>query len=47
MQEAAEAYLVQMFEDVQLIAIHCKRITIKAEDIQIVRRLRGPSDIGN
>jgi histone H3 len=47
LQEAAEAYLVQLFEDVQLVAIHSKRVTIKHDDIQIVRRLRGPLDVGN
>ncbi|KAF4532414.1 hypothetical protein B566_EDAN003866 [Ephemera danica] len=47
LQEAAEAFIVQMFEEVQLCAIHAKRITIKADDIRLVRRLRGPSNVGN
>ena len=41
LQEAAEAFLINMFEDVNLFAIHCKRITIQPKDIQLWRRLRG------
>ncbi|KAH7415552.1 hypothetical protein KP509_14G051300 [Ceratopteris richardii] len=41
LQEAAEAYLVGLFEDTNLCAIHAKRVTIKAEDIQLARRIRG------
>jgi histone H3 len=40
-QEAAEAYLAGLFEDTNLIAIHCKRVTIMPKDIQLARRLRG------
>ena len=40
-QEAAEAYLVGLFEDTNLCAIHAKRITIKAKDIVLARRIRG------
>lgn len=40
-QEAAEQYLVHLFEDVQLCAIHAKRITIMPKDMQIARRIRG------
>ena len=40
LQEAAEAYLVSIFEDANLCAIHAKRVTIKAQDIQLARRLR-------
>ena len=41
LQEAAEAYLVSLFEDSNLEAIHAKRVTIQAKDIQIARRIRG------
>ena len=41
LQEAAEDYLVRMFEDVQLIAIHGRRVTIQAKDIQLWKRLLG------
>ena len=40
-QEAAESYLVGLFEDTQLCAIHAKRITVQPKDIQLARRLRG------
>ena len=41
LQEAAEAYLVHLFEDSNLEAIHAKRVTIQAKDIQIAHRIRG------
>ena len=41
LQEASEAYLVGIFEDANLIAIHAKRVTIMARDIQLARRIRG------
>lgn len=41
LQEAAEAYLVSLFEESNLCAIHAKRVTIKAKDIQLARRIRG------
>ena len=40
-QEAAEAYLVGLFEDTNLCAIHAKRVTIMPKDIQLSRRIRG------
>ena len=41
MQESAEAYLVGLFEDTNLAAIHAKRVTIMPKDIQLARRIRG------
>ncbi|KAK3025847.1 hypothetical protein RJ639_041295 [Escallonia herrerae] len=41
LQEAAEAYLVGLFEDTNLYAIHAKRITIMPKDIQLARMIRG------
>ena len=41
LQEAAEAYLVRLFEDMNLCAIHAKRVTIMPKDIQLARRIRG------
>ncbi|KAK6120800.1 hypothetical protein DH2020_045463 [Rehmannia glutinosa] len=41
LQEAAEAYLVGLFEDTNLCAIHAKRVTIMPKDIQLARRIRG------
>lgn len=41
LQEAAEAYLVGLFEDTNLCAIHAKRVTIMPKDITLARRIRG------
>ncbi|KAI9001039.1 histone-fold-containing protein [Trametes punicea] len=41
LQEATEAFLVHMFEDANLCAIHAKRVTVMQRDIQLARRLRG------
>jgi histone H3/H4 len=41
LQEACEAYLVALFEDTNLCAIHAKRVTIMPKDIQLARRIRG------
>ena len=41
LQEASEAYLVGLFEDTNLCAIHAKRVTIMPSDILLARRIRG------
>ncbi|ELV14178.1 Histone H3.2, partial [Tupaia chinensis] len=41
LQEASEAYVVGLFEDTNLCAIHAKRVTITPKDIQPARRIRG------
>ena len=41
LQEALEAYLVGLFEDTNLCAIHAKRVTIMPKDIQLARRICG------
>ena len=41
LQEAAEAYLVGLFEHTNLCSIHAKRVTIMPKDIQLARRIRG------
>nr|KJB09673.1 hypothetical protein B456_001G155600 [Gossypium raimondii] len=40
-QEAAEDYLIQLFGDAMLCAIHAKRVTLMKKDIQLARRLGG------
>ncbi|KAF2999327.1 centromeric DNA-binding histone H3-like protein cse4 [Curvularia kusanoi] len=40
LQEATEAFLVNLFHDANLCAIHAKRVTIQQKDIQLARRLR-------
>ncbi|CAK9786170.1 histone-fold-containing protein [Cutaneotrichosporon oleaginosum] len=42
LQEAAEAYLVHLFEDSNLCAVHAKRVTLMVKDMHLARRLRGP-----
>uniref|UniRef100_UPI004038AFC3 histone H3.3-like n=1 Tax=Callospermophilus lateralis TaxID=76772 RepID=UPI004038AFC3 len=37
LQEASEAYLVGLFEDTNLCAIHAKRVTTMPKDIQLAR----------
>ncbi|KAJ7228573.1 histone-fold-containing protein, partial [Mycena pura] len=44
LQEATEAYLVHLFEDANLCAIHAKRVTLMQRDIQLARRIRGAWD---
>lgn len=41
LQEASEAYLVDLFEDTNLCAIHAKRVTIMPKDMLLALRLRG------
>ena len=41
LQEAAEAYLVRLFDDANLCAIHARRVTIMPKDILLARRIRG------
>ena len=41
LQEAAENYLVGLFEDVNLLAIHAKRVTVMPHDIWLALRIRG------
>jgi histone H3 len=41
LQEASEAYLVGLFEDTNLCAIHAKRVTVMQKDMVLARRIRG------
>jgi histone H3 len=41
LQEGAEAFLVGLFEDTNLCAIHANRVTIMVKDMQLARRIRG------
>ena len=45
LQEAAEAYLVSMFEDGNLAAIHRGRISLHPKDVQLTLRLRGDESL--
>ncbi|AFP65417.1 histon H3 (nucleomorph) [Chroomonas mesostigmatica CCMP1168] len=41
LQEATEAFLVGLFEDTNLCALHAKRVTIMPKDLLLARRIRG------
>ena len=41
LQEALAAYLVHLFEDSNITAIHAKRVTVMVKDNQVTRRVRG------
>lgn len=41
LQEAAEAYIVSLFDDVNLCALHARRVTIMPRDMQLALRIRG------
>lgn len=41
LQEAAEAFLVHLFEDSYLLTLHAGRVTLFPKDIQLARRIRG------
>ena len=40
LQESAEMFLVKLFEDANLCAMHAKRVTIMPRDITLARRIR-------
>ena len=46
LQEAAEAYIVSLYEDANLCAIHARRVTVQPKDMQLARRIRGEYDEG-
>ena len=41
LQEAAENFIVGLFEDVNLLAVHAKRVTVMPIDIRLALRIRG------
>lgn len=44
LQEACENYLVGLYEDSQLLALHGNRISIQAKDMSLAQRLRHESN---
>ena len=44
LQEASEAYMITLFEDCNLCALHAKRVTIMPKDMALARRIRGEQD---
>jgi histone H3 len=45
LQEAAEAFLVGLFEDTNLCTIHAKRVTVMPKDMFLARRIRREPDL--
>jgi hypothetical protein len=43
-QEATESYIVGLFTDANLLAIHAKRVTLMARDLQLARKIRGDTE---
>ena len=41
LQKAAENFIVGLFEDVNLLAVHAKRVTVLPRDIRLALRIRG------
>ena len=41
LQEAAEYYITNLFDDANLCALHAKRITLQPKDMQLAMRIRG------
>ena len=39
LQEATESYLVKLFQDTNLLALHAKRKTVMSKDIKLAKRL--------
>ena len=44
LQVSAEQYLVTLFEDTNLCAVHAKRVTIMPSDMKLARRIRGEKE---
>ena len=44
LQEASEAYTTTLLEDIDLVTIHYKRVTVMSKDIFLIRRIRGESN---
>ena len=41
LQETAENFVVVLFEDVNLLAVHARRVTVMARDIRFALTIRG------
>ena len=40
-QQCVESYMIGLFEDTQLCAVHAKRMTVMTKDMRLARRIRG------
>ena len=41
LQKAAENFIVGLFEDVNLLAVHARRVTVMPQDIRLALRIQG------
>lgn len=41
LQESSENYLIELFEDSNLLAIHANRVTVKSKDVRLARAIKG------
>ena len=41
LQEAAENFIIGLFEDVNLLAVHARRVTVMPRDIRLALRIQG------
>ena len=41
LQEAAENFIVGLFKDINLLAVHAKKVTMMPRDIRLALRIRG------
>ena len=44
--EGTEAYIMELMEDANLLAIHTRRITVQPPDIQFACHIRGECELG-
>jgi len=47
LQEASEAYLVDLFGDANLCALHANRVTLLPKDLALAKRIRGDDDMNS
>lgn len=45
LQHAAEAHLINLLSDSCLIALHAKRVTLRNNDLKLVRQIRGERNL--
>lgn len=41
LQQALEAYIISLFEDANICAIHARRVTVMPKDLLLAKRIRG------
>ena len=46
LHEASESYMVHFFEDLNMLAMHAKRVTVMIRDFELQKRLRAAKALG-